>query len=91
MIANSSIKTAIVNKFSNLENFTDYEKIATEIIFYKYLLSFIANNPTEANNMSSLVSSYADSFVNKFIGLKNKFTSYLEIINFLKKGYNVSF
>lgn len=85
MIQNSNIKTAIVAKFNNNTNLDNYEKIATEIILYKFILSFIQQNPDYANNISSVVQTYSGSFKTKFSDLKNKYNSYSVIINFLKK------
>jgi len=90
MIINSSLKTEIVHSFSKRKsNYDEYELLATEIIFYKYLTNFIANNPDQANAISTLVSSYVSDYLYKFTELKNKYTSYLAIIYFLKNNnYN---
>ena len=84
MIINSSLKTAIVNVF-NKTSMSKEEQLATEIIFYKYLLSLAKSTDDDINNIQSIVSSYSNNFIQRFTSLKDKYTAYLDIIYFLKK------
>lgn len=84
MIINSVIKTQIYTVIDRqLSNYSEYERIATDILFYKYILNFIKENPEQSNNISDIISAYSSNFITSFIKLKNNYTSYLKIINFL--------
>ena len=86
MIINNSIKTAIMAKFSAYrEEFSEIELLATEILFYKYIVYLTSTDDANRNNTNALIDSYVASYKNKFIELKQNYTSYLEIILFLKK------
>ena len=86
MILNSSIKAQIIGSVEkSLSNYTQYERIATEIIFYKYILSYLEVNPSQQNNIADVISSHVSNFLYNFIQLKNRYTSYLHIITFLNK------
>jgi hypothetical protein len=92
MIINNSVKTAIMAKFNKYrEEFSEVELLATEILFYKYILSLMSSDVSNRNNANALIDSYIGTYKNKFIELKQTYTSYLEIILFLKKieGTNI--
>ena len=84
MIINSTIKSQITAAIDrSLSNNTDYERIATEVIFYKYIVNFIKENSNQENNISDIISTYKTNFIYAFTKLKDNYTSYLQIINFL--------
>ena len=86
MIINNSIKTAIMAKFSKYrDEFTEPELLATEMLFYKYILSLTSTDDANRNNTNALIDSYLSTYKYKFLELKQTYTSYLEILLFLKK------
>jgi hypothetical protein len=84
MINNYSLKLAIGKAYSS-SGIDDDERLAAEIILYEYLLTVIANDSTQANDMSSLVSAYKSKIGDGFIDLKGKYTSYYSMVDYIGK------
>lgn|SRR5574344_587715 len=86
MIINSALKTAVESKCATFD-LSINDRLATEIILYKYILSYNKTNAdaSSSNDFYSLVSTYASSFKSKITDLQNTYLSYNKIINFLNK------
>lgn len=82
MISNYSLKLAIGKAYAS-SGMTAAEKLAAEIVLYEYLLTVIDNDPTQANDVSSLVSTYKSKVGDGFTNLKGRYTSYYSMIDYI--------